>query len=380
MNKKSIFLIHPDPDIRDRLTAALTRSSFDVVSAASGSEAWARIDSAFEPRVVLAHLGPGDVDETWIGDRIRKSSRSFPVVVLAEDRRKALRRGFVDVIDYPFDDEEVVLVTRLTLERGESDSNLSGDLDKMPLTDLLQTSAAGGRSAHMVMRRQRLSGELWIRDGQVIDARLEDPARGRDLLGRDAVFEMVTWEHGSFTVDFGPVDAPERISDPTQHLLLEAVRRIDEARRRSAPGHAGLPDEPPPPTPEEKAAHHALLLLNITASWVSDHLLPKVLMERLEMARQQVLGNHPILQRLQVDPVTARVIYAQGALPTADEIPAMANGVAAWLRSFLAIVERAIPGRYNLERLAVLTGAHRKDLESLGFAEALGWSDSADAA
>ena len=132
-------------------------------------------------------------------------------------------------------------------------------------------------------------------------------------------------------------------------------------------------------TAEEKAAHSALLLLNVAASWVSHHLVPKVLAQRLEGARQEVAAGHPWVGRFRVDTETGRVAFDTPALPRGDEIPALARAVAAWLRAFFQRVERAVPGRYDLERLSVLTGAHRRELAEQGFAAALGWRMDAEA-
>ncbi|MEO1086165.1 MAG: DUF4388 domain-containing protein, partial [Acidobacteriota bacterium] len=180
---------------------------------------------------------------------------------------------------------------------------------------------------------------------------------------------------GAFSVDFGPVDAPERIHEPTAHLVLEAMRRLDEAERRRHPGHAGLPDEPPPPTREQKAAHLALLLLNVTASWASDYLLPELLGRRLEASRRAGLAEHPMLERFAVDLDGGRVAFRAGGGRLAPEhVEGVARSVAAWLRLFFAELERAMPGRYRLSELATLTEAHHDDLEALGFSAALGWS------
>lgn len=387
MHNKILLVFHPADEIRSRLSAALRSAGARVMRAATADEARQRVESDLVPDALIAHLGAadsgaGDGAASWIGELLAQRGKSpIPVVVLADDRRQALRRGFVDVVAPPFDDEEVILVTRSSLARTDWARNLAGDLDKMPLPDLLQTAATNGQSGHVLIRGGDTrhgggrTGEIWLRDGRVIDAELEAQGGQPALASLDALYELLTWQEGTFAVDFGPVSVPETIADSTPHLVLEAMRRLDERRRMEQPGHAGLPDEPPAPTREEKIAHLALLLPSVAASWVSDHLRPKVLAGRLEASRSEAASEHPALELFRVDPATGHPAYRPGADSlSAQASAALPAAVAAWLRTFFAKVERAIPGRCQPERLATLTEAHRDDLAELGFADALGWS------
>ncbi|MEM8996644.1 MAG: DUF4388 domain-containing protein, partial [Acidobacteriota bacterium] len=376
LDGKVLLLVHPDEALRGRLTSTLRRAGARVMQATDDDEAWLRIDMVFEPDGVVGYFAGAGEGSEWIGDRIRSAvGDRIPLVVLAEDRREALRRGYDHIVGPPFDAEEVMLVTRSSLERGRSDRSLSGDLAQLPVPDLLQTASINGQSGCITLRRGPRSGQIWLRDGRVVDAQLEPWAGDEATVGRDAVLELVTWSDGTFSVDFGPVEAPERVHEPTAHLVLEAMRRLDEAERRRHPGHAGLPDEPPPPTREQKTAHLALLLLNVTASWASDHFLPDLLGRRLESSRRAGLAEHPVLDRFAVDLGGGRVAFRSGAGQLASEhIEGVARGVAAWLRLLFAELDRAMPGRYRLTELETLTEAHHDDLETLGFSAALGWS------
>lgn len=383
MNDRPLLLVHPDREDRDRLGRALAAAGYAVTAAETSSDAWAGFAESPRPDVVVARLDPAeDLQNGWIGARLRDrdSTRHLPVVVLsdAEDRRRALRHGYVNVLQAPVDAEELVLATRLAVEQARRERNLTGDLDKMSLPDLLQTTASNRRSGEITVRRGRRVGTLWLRDGRVIDARLGVEGDSEDDLaeGREAVYEMVTWDEGSFAVDFGPVDRPERLRDSTSFLLLEAMRRLDESRAAEPPGHAGLPDDPPPPSAEEKAVHLGLLLLNVMASWVSDRLRPELLADRLERTRAALVGEHSALERFAVDDELGRVAYALDAPPPGPaDVEPVVSATATWLRAFAAEIDRSLPGRYSLDRLAVLTEAHRDALTDLGFTAALGWAE-----
>ena len=52
----------------------------------------------------------------------------------------------------------------------------------------------------------------------------------RALAGAAAVYEMVTWGHGSFDFLAGDVGGVDEIQASTTYLLMEGARRLDEAK------------------------------------------------------------------------------------------------------------------------------------------------------
>ena len=66
-----------------------------------------------------------------------------------------------------------------------------------------------------------------MRNGQVVDAEVES------LQGEAAFYRLLGWEGGTFRVEFGQFHRAPRTELGTQALLLEGMRRIDEAGRLS---------------------------------------------------------------------------------------------------------------------------------------------------
>lgn len=242
---------------------------------------------------------------------------------------------------------------------------LSGSLEHLSVPDLLQTAEANRRSGRITLRHRGRFGTLWMRDGRVVDAALDEGPRGRE-----AVYEMALWDTGLFEADFTPVEVTERIFEPTSALLLEAMRLRDEALRTAPPPHAAIPDPPPPPPRPLLALHRSLTLLNVAASSAAEHLEPALLARRLEETRRETAAAHPALEIFQVTP--------DGAVSTISdsedvEPAALVRGVAVWLLRLFAVLERALPGRFSLRRLRAMTEAFRQDLASLGFYRELGF-------
>jgi hypothetical protein len=66
---------------------------------------------------------------------------------------------------------------------------------------------------------------LYFRRGQLVDASVGD------LRGEEAVYRIISWTKGTFDLEFREVDCPTVIETPTNALLMEGLRRVDELGR-----------------------------------------------------------------------------------------------------------------------------------------------------
>lgn len=265
--------------------------------------------------------------------------------------------------------------------------SLAGTLDQMPLPDLLQTSSANGRTGRIDLEGGKgdghvHTGRIWMRDGRLVDAALRTESSSNrtgptdaDLVGRDALYRLLTWTEGRFALVAVDVDLPDRIQDSTSFLLLDAMRQVDEDRRAESPGHAGLPEEPPEPSPAEQAVHLSLLLLNVTTTWVGSQMRPNLIVERFHEIRDVLRRGRPLLDRFEFDIESGLAGLADTEPLTEEDVEPLVASVGLWLRGFYRRLERSLPGRFSMERLAELTGAHAEQLTDLDFHRALGWQD-----
>jgi CheY-like chemotaxis protein len=120
-----------------------------------------------------------------------------------------------------------------------SASTVEGDLAQVALVDVLQLLHQSSRTGRLAVTRGdgspgRDHGEIWLREGNVIQAKAAPRAQDEK-----ALFRMLGWRDGSFS--FTPSDEPRpaRIQAPTRNLLLEGVRQIDEWNRLAR----GLPPD-----------------------------------------------------------------------------------------------------------------------------------------
>jgi predicted regulator of Ras-like GTPase activity (Roadblock/LC7/MglB family) len=78
------------------------------------------------------------------------------------------------------------------------------------------------RSAELTLQRADQIGDVYFSDGQVVHAALGT------LRGEEALYEMLTWDSGTFVLD-RDVPAPEKtITISWNTLLLEGMKRVAE--------------------------------------------------------------------------------------------------------------------------------------------------------
>ena len=98
-----------------------------------------------------------------------------------------------------------------------------GSLRELPLPDIVQLVSVSGKTGRFALRRDgHPGGEIFLRGGQIVHARVGD------LEGEEAVYELAIWPEGDFVFHAGE-DAPDAtIQKSNTNLLMEAARRIDE--------------------------------------------------------------------------------------------------------------------------------------------------------
>src|SRR6185369_10952098 len=93
-----VLIVDDEADVRDFLATALMLAGAEVASAASATEAQARL-AAGTPDVVLSDLAMPDRDGYTFLRELRAAGRTMPVIALtalasATDRQRAITAGF----------------------------------------------------------------------------------------------------------------------------------------------------------------------------------------------------------------------------------------------------------------------------------------------
>jgi predicted regulator of Ras-like GTPase activity (Roadblock/LC7/MglB family) len=99
---------------------------------------------------------------------------------------------------------------------------LEGSLSELNLTNIIQVNCNEMNTATVCLVREDKEGVICFSNGAIVHAAVED------LVGEEAVYELLSWPDGSFVVEQGQVAPQRTISTNWNSLLLEGIRRMDE--------------------------------------------------------------------------------------------------------------------------------------------------------
>ncbi len=102
---------------------------------------------------------------------------------------------------------------------------MTGTLGLFSLSDLFQLLSTSSRSGRLAIDHPRGPARVYFEKGQVVHA-----VFGRRT-GFDAVYELFADEQGDFEFKPGLAAIERTIRMGTENVVLEAIRRLDEARR-----------------------------------------------------------------------------------------------------------------------------------------------------
>jgi hypothetical protein len=112
-------------------------------------------------------------------------------------------------------------------------AEFTGALADIPISDLLQTLALARKDAVITVSHRGEESRIWCLAGDIVDAE-----SGR-LTGVQAVYRVLSLEHGQVRADFRSVQRMRVVRASMPALLLEALHRVDQ----SAPLRQRLGDE-----------------------------------------------------------------------------------------------------------------------------------------
>ncbi len=248
MARKSLLLVDADPRSLRVLEVSLRKAGYNLATCTDGPSALETIELS-TPDLILSDTRLPGMDGFTLVEKIHENPdlASIPIMFLSsetsvESKVRGLQLGVEDYLTKPIYIKEIVARINLALQRSERDAvvtrrnslsrtRFTGSLGDMGLVDLLQTIDMSRKSGVLSLRQEVVlpsgatrerRGTIAFRDGQVIDAEL-----GR-LVGDRAIYRILLWNEGNFEVDFGPVKNEVRIHTPTQGILMEGMRRVDE--------------------------------------------------------------------------------------------------------------------------------------------------------
>lgn len=129
----------------------------------------------------------------------------------------------VEYLEKPAPMERLLTTADRLLER---DRGFSGAISLPLLPDLVQIYTLSMATGALSIRRGADAGTIWFERGEIVHAECGA------LSGESAVYELLAWQSGSFSLDTSARTQARTIEAKWQTLLLEGCRLLDEATRQ----------------------------------------------------------------------------------------------------------------------------------------------------
>ncbi len=236
MQRRKVLVADHHEDEARILRKALVDAGYEVWCAAEGEQAL-QLCETVHPQLIYLDARLPLVDGPHLIREIRDRFKSPPVLVVlaaeADDVEERVHYLSLDIDDFlrkPFDLNEFTARVELLfceaaiLQAGckPHRKGFAGNLAEMNLVDLLQTLEVGKKSGVLRLSADGRQGQVFLREGDVIDAAVDD------LQSINALNRLFTWSEGDFFVDIQPVERTPTITEPSRTLRTEGMRRLDQ--------------------------------------------------------------------------------------------------------------------------------------------------------
>jgi len=194
----------------------------EILTAYNGKIAMDILMSNPDIDLVLTDLRMPEVDGFQLISYMMKKHPNIPIIVMTAYGSRELEKtieekGIFHYIEKPIDFDELVEKVSSKLSAKQR-----GSLKGFKLSTLLQIMEMDMLSCTLYVSFEGRTGTLYIKEGQVVNARLGD------LEPEEAAMEIIGWEGGEIDIKEPDGDVEEAISVGLMNLLLEAFRKKDE--------------------------------------------------------------------------------------------------------------------------------------------------------
>lgn len=233
-----VLIADADAEATSVLELKLVAEGFEVRVARSSHEAL-RAMAQWTPDLVVSEVALAPVDGFALLEEARKHKRTQNVPFFFVSERASavdLDRGFAlgaaDYLSKPYPvDMLLVKIRRLAVELAKAREatqgrRVLGSLAEMGVSDVLEILSKGGKTGALRLRTTNApAGDVWLEGGKIVHA-----ACPPDAAGQEALIRLLRLREGEFTFEAGTAATTHSIDAPTEWLLLEGMRRLDEGK------------------------------------------------------------------------------------------------------------------------------------------------------
>ena len=225
------LLVDPDSAETGVLELKMVEQGFDVKVARSAEQARTYLTETKIDLVVSEIDLPGQDGLALLADARQETWGKDLAWVMHTKRQgraeaqKAFEHGVIDFVSKPTADDVLVAKLKARLDRSRAKTQpqgLSGSLAELGLPDLVTALSNGRKTGALKITSQTINGEVLFLEGAIVNASTQTRR------GASAFYELLTLTEGRFAVDPSVKPKERLITESTEALLLEGMRRLDE--------------------------------------------------------------------------------------------------------------------------------------------------------
>ncbi len=222
---KRILMVDDEPYVVESCAQMLELKGFEVQGVTSGIEAIALYQQQRFDLVLLDVQMPG-MNGLEVLRALKEYDPAANVAILTAYGTKeivieALRLGAREFMEKPIDLRALAAAASRLLENNHTNV-LRGSLRTLSLPTIVQVNSVERTQARLQIKRRGKVGYVFFAGGEVMHAEVDS------LVGPEALYELLTWEDGSFVLEMDVLPPTRTIAEGWSGLLMEGLRRIDE--------------------------------------------------------------------------------------------------------------------------------------------------------
>ena len=225
MSGTRVLIVDEEASTIRTLVGELEQQGFEALGVTDGAEA-IRLYEAQPFGLVLVGVATMGMKGIEVVRTLMRYDPEALVVMMGADPTvetavEALKSGAREFIDRPLDIPELIAKVRGVLELG-TEKAVRGNLRDLALTGIISVNCSEHNQAELILRREGHVGAIYFDQGTIVHASLDDEE------GEAAIYELLSWEDGSFSLRQGTPPPRRTVHSDWTGLLLEGMRRMDE--------------------------------------------------------------------------------------------------------------------------------------------------------
>ena len=227
-----LLVADPDPESSAVLELKFVAAGFEVRVARASTEVLPVIEG-WQPDLLVCEVALEPDSGFTVVERLRArpAHADLPVYFVARrapaaDVERGFALGAADYLRKPVTPEVLITKARRTIATRAHPSHpvrtVAGSLAEMSVADIVEVLGKGKKSGTLHLKGASGQGDIYLDDGLIVHARA-DKTQGPE--GFWALLRVTT---GEFTFEAGTRPPARTIDKPTEWMLLEGMRRLDE--------------------------------------------------------------------------------------------------------------------------------------------------------